>query len=359
MVHIILGAAILIAFLGRNRGRAFLGIAFFVLFSFAAMRYMYGNDYSSYLYHYNSIRTGWDSPFDGEYLYTLMNQTVPSFYLLIAITSLAFVVTVYILVKRNLEPDYAWLGLLIFVISPYLFLMNLSAIRQCMALVFFIAAVHFGIQRKPIRYGLLVIIGALFHKSAYVLLPVYLLLDDRRFKKRYVVLVVAMLFVLLWVVDISEIVTRAAQIFDDANYLYSAKSDMKNSLRATLLTSISFVYVLGNLPKLEGKALVYGKLYLISPVLGILAIRLSALTRIQMYFDIFAVVALPAIFCCVQQQEPIVVDHERKLKTLWDVANKYLLPLLILLVYLLRYYAFFTNPMWKPFWKYQTILELL
>lgn len=358
MVHFILAAAVLIAFIGRNRGKTFLGIAFFVLFAFAALRYMYGNDYASYLYHYNSIQTGWESPFDGEPLYTLLNQFFPSFYWLIAVTSLAFIIAVYLLVHSNLEQEYAWLGLLIFVISPYLFLMNLSAIRQCIAMVFFIVAVYFGVRRKLVFYIAAVVLGALFHKSAYVLLPVYFLLDDRCFRKRHVVITVAALFLLLWVVDLSSLIVRTAQIFDDANYIYSAKSKMINSLRATLLTFIFFVYVLGNLPKLKGTELVFAKLYLLSPALGILAIRMSALSRIQMYFDIFAVVALPTIFCRVQQS-PALVYREKRMLTLWNVANKYVLPILILLVYILRYYSFFSNPMWSPFREYRTILDLL
>lgn len=358
MVHFILAAAVLIAFIGRNRGKAFLGIAFFVLFAFAALRYMYGNDYASYLYHYNSIQTGWESPFDGEPLYTLLNQFFPSFYWLIAVTSLAFVMAVYLLVHRNLEQEYAWLGLLIFVISPYLFLMNLSAIRQCIAMVFFIVAVYFGVRRKPIFYIAFVVIGALFHKSAYVLLPVYILLDDRRFKKRHVVITVVALFLLLWVVDLSSIIIWAAQIFDDANYMAFANNGLTNSLRATLLTGISFVYVLGNLPKLQGKEVMIGKLYLLSLILGILAYRLAMLTRIQMYFDIFAVVALPTIFCRVQQS-PALVYRDKKMLTIWNIANKYVLPVLILLVYILRYYSFFSNPMWGSFQEYRTILDLL
>ena len=87
MVHLILATAVLVAFVGRNRGKVFLGIAFFVLFSFAALRYMYGNDYASYLYHYIGIQAGWKSTFDGEYLYTLLNQYFPSFYLIAAMTS--------------------------------------------------------------------------------------------------------------------------------------------------------------------------------------------------------------------------------------------------------------------------------
>ncbi len=358
MVHFILAAAVLIAFIGRNWGKTFLGIAFFVLFAFAALRYMYGNDYASYLYHYNSIQSGWESPFDGEPLYTLLNQSFPSFYWIIAATSLAFVMAVYLLVHRNLEQEYAWLGLLIFVISPYLFLMNLSAIRQCIAMVFFVVAVHFGIRRKPVFYIASVVLGALFHKSAYVLLPVYFLLDDRRFKKRHVVITVVALFLLLWVVDLSSVIIWAAQIFDDANYMAFANNGLTNSLRATLLTGISFVYVLGNLPKLQGKEVVIGKLYLLSLILGILAYRLAMLTRIQMYFDIFAVVALPTIFYRVQQS-PVLVYRNKKMLTLWNIANKYVLPALILLVYILRYYSFFSNPMWSQFREYRTILDLL
>ena len=136
MVHLILAAALLIALLGWRRNKTFFVAACMVLFLFAALRYMYGSDYSSYYGHYLNIQAGGASPYD-EWGFTMLNQLAPSFEFIIALTSAVFVWSSYKLVVGELSTEYAWLGLLIFIINPYLFLMNLSAIRQCMAMVAF------------------------------------------------------------------------------------------------------------------------------------------------------------------------------------------------------------------------------
>lgn len=357
MVHVVLAGAVLIALFGKKKSKYFFVAACTVLFLFAALRYMYGNDYYNYFQAYLASRAGY--PVFDEYLYELLCRLIPSFFLLVALSSAAFVYCIYRLIIGVLDTEHAWMGLLIFVISPYLFLMNLSAIRQCMAMICFIIAVHFAIRKKFLLYLIMITAGALFHKSAVLLLPVWFVLNEKPVRRRTMFAVVLMLFVLLIFVDVNGVVLSVAKQFDDVNYVYYASSGRGNSLRATLLTAIIFLYVLGNLPNLQGRTLVYGKLYLVGLTLGILAIHVSMLTRIQMYFDIFAIVTLPAIYKMNRESGPVLVRPKHVFGTLWDLCNKYFLPILIFTVYVLRYYSFFTNPMWQSFYTYRTIFSVL
>jgi hypothetical protein len=169
----------------------------------------------------------------------------------------------------------------------------------------------------------------------------------------------AALILFVFVFDITKIAQQVVSWFNDKNYQYFANQDLTNSTRATLLTSAYFIYTLFNLPKLEGKALVYGKIYLFSPILGIFAYRMAMFTRFQMYFDFFSVVALPQIFIAVNKQGPISINRRNVLLTMWDCINKYALPILLIVIYLLRYYSFFTNPEWWLFFKYYTIFRVI
>lgn len=358
MVHLVFAVAVLIALAGRRKSKYVFAAACFVLFLFAALRYMYGNDYLSYYIHYLNIQGGGESVYD-EWLFTILNRVSPSFYFMIAVTSAVFIYSIYRLITGTLSTEYIWMGLLIFVINPYLFLMNLSAIRQCMAMVFFIAAVHFAVERKLWSYILMIVVGVLFHKSALLLMPVWFIARTKRVPKRLVCSVVLLLFMLMFVVNIKGMVLTVAELFDDSNYIYYISKGNGNSLRATLLTAISFVYVLGNLPWLEGKTLVCSKLYLIGQIFGILAYHVSMLTRYQMYFDIFSIVAIPAIIQNTQSRGAIMVNTNNVLETLWDILNKFVLPVLVFLVYVLRYYAFFNNPSWTAFFTYQSILSIM
>ncbi len=358
MVHLVLFASVLIALMGRGKSKYFFAAACWVLFLFAALRYMYGSDYPAYYAHYLEIRAGNPDVYD-EWLFTLLNRLSPSFYVVIAVTSAVFVYGVYRLIIGTLSTRDAWLGLLIFVISPYLFLMNLSAIRQCMAMVLFMAAIPFAARKKLIPYALLILLATMMHKTAVILLPIYFVASSVPFKRRHVCAVALALGLLLSVVDLTAIVKWFSEIVNDNNYYYYVRDGATNSLRATLLTGISFVYVLGNLPRLKGRELVYAKLYLIGTALGVLAFRMSMLTRIQMYFDIFAVVAIPAIIRTDLDRGVIRVDRDNLPGTLWNIVNRFLLPALVFVVYVLRYYSFFTNDSWSAFFHYQTIFSAI
>lgn len=356
MIHCLLLMCVILALVVRNRGKQIQILPFLLLFFIAALRYMYGNDYRNYYTWHYLIHAGGKSPYD-EVLFTLLNQVTPHFFVLIAVTSLVFILAVYRIMTDNLPQGWLVVGVFIFVINPYLYIMNLSAIRQCLAMILFMAAIPLAMEKKPLKYACIILIATMFHKSAIVLLPVYFFANTRQVRKRYVVSVTLCLLFSLFVFDIDVPVRWVAAQFDDANYIAHMNEGLGNSVRATLLSSLYLIYVLGNLPKLEGKALVYSKLYLLGTVLAILAFRVSMMTRIQMYFDIFSVVSLPLILKANTHRGCIVIRSYNVLAIFWDLANKYVLPVLLILVYILRYYSFFTNPMWKSFAEYHTIFS--
>ena len=359
MVHVWLALAVLFAILGF-KNKYIQRTAFVILFLFAALRFMYGNDYYNYYMWFKYIQAGNPSPFKTELLYNLLNRWLPSFPVLVALSSAFLILIVYRLITKNLPTCYSWLGICIFVISPALFLMNLSALRQSIATCCFVIAVNFACRKKYLWYLVMVIVAALFHKSAILLMPFCLLANDRPVKPWFCWAVMAGTLILLVTSGLLlSIVVWVAEQFGDKNYIYMAEQDMQNSIRATLLTSVFYFYVLLNLPKLKGKALVYAKIYMISPLLGVLAREISMLTRLQMYFDIFAIVALPSIFMEIRSRGPVIVNRRNVLITFWDCINRYAIPPLIVIIYLLRYYSFFTNPEWDAFFTYRTVFLLL
>lgn len=358
MVHFILFSTVLITIICSKINHKLLPIPFLVLFIFSSLRYMFGNDYARYFSVYHNIQSGGRSPYD-EILFTLLNKFSPNFYLMIVLISFAFICAVYLLIKYNLPTEYYWLGVLIFLINPYLFLMNLSSLRQSLAIVFFIFAVHFAIKRNILAFLVFVGIALLFHKSAVLLLPMYFVCGERKIKKWFVAVILIAVVSILFLPGFQDLITYIATCINDKDYIYFAQQNMQNSLRATLLTSVFFIYVLFNLPRLKGKALVYSKLYLIGTVLGVLAIKMSMLTRFQMYFDIFSVVSIPLIMEQNYNKGPIKINRDNVVVTVWDCVNKYVMPILIFLIYILRYYSFFSNQLWSSFANYHTIFEVI
>jgi len=151
MVHVWLALAVLFAILGC-KNKYIQRVAFVVLFLFAALRFMYGNDYYNYYRWFNHIHAGGESGFKTELLYNLLNRWLPSFPVLVALSSALLILVVYRLITKNLPTGYAWMGICIFVISPALFLMNLSALRQSIATCFFVIAVNQAYKKKYLWY---------------------------------------------------------------------------------------------------------------------------------------------------------------------------------------------------------------
>ena len=350
MVHFILLTIILLAF-SNYRGKNLLKASFFLLAIFAILRYNFGNDYRAYMENHTWIRNGMENPFNGEISFYYLNKFTPNFYLLVAITSVFFIYVIYKLIASNLDGLYVQLALVIFLINPYLFLMNLSAIRQCIAMCIFIIATKYIQKRNLLKYLLLILLAVTFHTSALILFPVYFIVNgDDMNKVQTTILIVGILFLLIEGAVVTQIIEKGLGYLEISDYIYHFSQDMSNSLRATLLTGVYFLYVVLNLTNLKGYKLICGKLYLIGLIFGLLAFHFSMFTRIQMYFDIFSIVTIPAI----------LEYHIENTTERWKKAiNLYFFPALILLIYFARYYTFFANPMWSKFSTYHTIFEAI
>ena len=352
LVHLILAISVVVAFSKtKYTNKSLFPFSVLILTTFAVLRYQYGNDYNSYFRSYLSIRNGGYNPFEDEILFSFLNNIIPSYYFLVAIISIFYLLVISNLIKKNMQGIYAGLGMLIFVINPYLFLMNLSAMRQCIAMCIFVVAIKYLYERRLIKYMLLILLATGFHTSALILIPVYFFINGKQMNKiQTVVLITGVLILMFESAFVSQMIEIGLNFFDNSDYTHHFSQDMQNSLRATILTGVSFTYVVINLTNLKGYRLVCGKLYLIGLLFGLLAYYYSMFTRVQMYFDIFSIVALPAI----------IEYHICNTRTKWArVVQVYLFPCAILSIYLARYYTFFTNPMWKSFGMYHTIFEAI
>lgn len=344
-----LGVVLLVSF--RKHKRIGLVLAFIALFVFAAIRYNFGSDYPAYFENFLKIKAGL-TIYGDQIFFELLNRYSPSYYFLIAVTSAVTVYTFYWLIKKHVTENCWPLALLILLINPYLFLMSLSAIRQTLSMCLFIFSIYFAYKRKPIPYLVLIAFASLFHTSALLLLPVYFFANDRKFGKSFSVITVVVTIVLLVSTSFfSNIIERFLSVIDESNYWYYYNQDEGNSLRSLILSSVYFIYVIINIPYLKGKTLVFSKLYLFATICALLAYQVSMITRVQQYFDIFSIVSLPMIMSAN-------VERCKGLR-LMNIINRYIFPALIFVIYVLRYYSFFTNPLWKSFAEYHTIFEVL
>lgn len=167
---------------GMNRqmfvNRISLCAIFFLLSAVSAARYYVGNDYGRYEDHFYNIWYGYVVPTERGFnalvkcLQTLFGKD--NYLLLFAF--FAFV-TVFFSLKALYTLSAS------FVFSFYLFMafgyyyQSLNTVRYYMAVAFALCAIPYLFRKSYAKFVLMVVLGAMIHKSALVVLPVYLLAD--------------------------------------------------------------------------------------------------------------------------------------------------------------------------------------
>lgn len=344
----------------RVRKWSLIGI-FIVLYIFSAIRYDYGNDYFSYYDKFNQLMAG-GNPFGTEIVLTVVMLIFRNYYVVIAVTSAVFLVVSYFVLKKYMDQSILWLALFLFLFDVNVFYISLSAIRQMLAISFFLIAITFSYKRKPLLYLLFIALAILSHKSSIVLIPFYFVANDKEIKKLkafYIVFVTIMLtIVLLPKPVVRSVIEFVLKFFGDANYNFYFGNDNGNNVGTVYNYGTIIIYLLACLPKLKGKTLMFAKLYLVNAVLGVLCYHVSMIVRFQMYFEPFVFLAIPLIM--KERYTDFLQKQENTIKNLIIfILVDVILPLLIFRMYYVQYRWFFTDELYARFHEYHTIFQLL
>lgn len=139
----------------------FLFVAFLIIFIPAALRYDIGADFLSYINIYNNLEDyTWMEK--GFYSVNLMLKKInahPQW----SIVTLAFIFSW--VTFRSYPPEKAWIIHFLFITAFYL--LSFFIIRQAIAIVFCLWALRNFTNGKYISFVVLIVLGSLFHKSAY------------------------------------------------------------------------------------------------------------------------------------------------------------------------------------------------
>lgn len=339
MTHIVFLIAFIFSLPDFNKKCKISFFTFFILFLFLALRYDYGNDYMSYYNNYIDINNGLPAWGHNNILYKYLNLLTPNFEVFIAITSLFYIIAIYHLISDNLNVNDYWFSIILLLLNPYLFLVHLSSIRQTIAICIFIFAVHFAVKRKPLIYFLLILAATGFHSSAIILMPVYFIANEKKISNKLflTILVTIIIFITTPIFEtVISFTLRKLSLY--SLYQHYFEQGLQNSLRATLIASIFLVIIILNINKLEGRKIIYAKLSLMAIIISILAYKLSMMTRVGMYFEVFLIITLPQILNLVEKR-----------------LNKQLIFIIIVSIYLLKYISFFNNSLWEGYNYYKII----
>lgn len=184
--------AVILAWCSRfKKGKMALLASFSVIFLFLALRYDFGIDYMGYYYAFEEVR---DMPFsdlhhasllDFGYVFSnwLFARLGLDFYCFVITLSFLQCYILYKIIKEYVPPEYHWLAVFIYLFNPSMMLIQCSAMRQATAIFIFFYSIKFIIKHKPLKFILCIVLGGLFHKSCFFMLPLYWLCGPYKMNK--------------------------------------------------------------------------------------------------------------------------------------------------------------------------------
>ncbi len=326
-----------------------LKVSFFLIFIFSALRFNYGNDYTSYVEIFNEVNsyatlTLSDTNFSIEPGWIVINWFIEplGFFTLVIILSLLNALTFYRFFRKYVDPKFYWFAMFLYIFGTGNFLLNLSAMRQNLAILIFIFSIKYIEKKQLLKYILCIVLAAQFHLSAYVLLLIYPL-GRIQFKiNNYVGIAIFIAYLALFKIAPSifpVFLVFAADNFDKySNYEggQDASSGLGIILNSIFLLSIIYYY------RFQEKLLTIPfKLGILSFMLIPIGLTLMMIGRLGLYLQPFLMLVYPMIL-------------SKSNKKYYNYI--FLFFLMILTIY--DYYIFFQSEVYTlKFKQYHTIFE--
>ncbi|MFC0423771.1 EpsG family protein [Lactiplantibacillus plajomi] len=196
-----------------KRSRILFWLAAIPYFIIAALRYRVGTDYLTYIQiQIPQLLQGNDARLKFEYLYQFVikiGMSLGGTQVVFALTHLIFLFFIWKAVQF-FSTDYV-ISLFIFMFGCY-YNLSLNIMRQSIAMAIFLMATVYIVRSSPVKYVVTVIGAMLFHKTAIIYLPMYLL-SKIKVRERMAICTVIVLGVLaspirkvlVWLTDITGV----------------------------------------------------------------------------------------------------------------------------------------------------------
>lgn len=305
IITIILGLfSVLFAYLAKYKDTQWgLKVSFSLIFLFLALRYNFGNDYEGYLDNfiqidqndqlYNSI---YSLQFELGWMFLNWLFRPLGFFVMTAVLALLNCAVYYRFIIKYVPVRYYWLAIFLYVFNPNFMLVHSSAMRQSVAIMIFVFSLDFLYKKDAIRYFLCIGLASLFHFTAIILAPVYLLtFFNQKISKIYSIMLVST-FVLLFIFG-ESLSPHIKQIVSNLSEKYEVYEDagVANTGLGFLYYSAAFLLLI-YFERLQGReiALVF-KIALISFMFMPVALIIQMISRIGMYFEPATIIAYPVI----------------------------------------------------------------
>lgn len=340
-----------LARLDKYNSKVLMCVVFILIFLFQSLRYEYGNDYSAYLEIYNyiensnqyylgdRIEVGW------VFLNEFFNKLGLNFFYLIGFISFIQVSILYICIIKYVDYKYYWLSIFSYLVVVDNMLIQLSAMRQTIAIFGLFLATIFLLKKKYILAILFVFLAYNFHHSVLIAaIPLIFILFSNFFKDIiYFILCILLFLLFLFYGDLFLLlVSNTLGSSVDKYAIY----DEIGTINSGVIFIYSFIlmvvcsFSLKNTVNLFEKTIIkiVGLSFLFVP----LSLYVGMLVRVNFYYEFFYIIGIPLLIKLINNN--IVKVFVLSIFLFWST---------------LVYFKFFYSDIWfKAYYNYKTILPL-
>jgi len=351
--------AVFFALMSSRRGNFKYGLefSFITIAIFLSLRYDFGNDYMTYLKAFNRINNTYSLSnlnfrgfyIDGEHMeigwiiLCLICKPI-GFFGMIILTSIFTSFCMYYAIKKNVDKQYYWLAVFIYVFTPNMMIFYASMMRQTMSISIFLISINYILNKKYIKYTLLTILAMSFHLTGIIMIPLYFIITARfKFKTNQTIGFILIMFILA--LSMSSILKNIVDLVNILSPKYSKyysfvqNENINSGVGIILMIILSIITLfIGN--KCNNKQ----KVYIILSYVYILSIILSISLEPFYRMSIFLLSSMSIAFAIT-----VKYLHSFYLKISYTIV------LITFTIY--QYINVFSNPiLMDKLLKYHTIL---
>jgi len=292
----------------NKRKKFYLFLSFILLFLISAFRAEnVGTDTSNYLRGFSNIKDAtltnifekerWESG------YVILNKLVSFVSIkdqsILFFSSFIILLAIMYFIYKNSENVVLSLYLYI---SLYLYFFSFNGIRQAMAMSILAMGFHLIKERKLIKYLIIVSVASLFHVTAIIFSFFYFLYNLKLNIKNIVLLSLMFIFIFVFIEDIVFYILSYTKSLNyiDANDILEGSGLLFPLVNLSFLIYVLFIKINNKIkdPELD--------FYLLIIIIGflatIIAMKLSVILRLNYYFQLFYIIAIPLSLKYVKQK---------------------------------------------------------
>ncbi|MEN6452769.1 MAG: EpsG family protein [Prolixibacteraceae bacterium] len=296
-------------------------LLFLIFWLLAGLRYETGVDWPGYIKFFNKTESiekvignasGSFMKTEFEFGYVLLNSILKTFtdnvQWLFLLTALISSLMLFSSLRKYSE--HVFVSLMIYFGTVY-FILDMSGIRQCIALNLFLLSLDFIIKRQFLKYLLAIGIASMFHITSLLLLPLYFILHVE-FNNRILIAVVGCgiiisFFHIAWLRFFMEKMIDSFYINSITGklYGYSNRADVRNFGVGSLLNAVIFIFCILKRNQLKQNSLfnVLLNMYVISLFFYYFTWELNEFSsRFRLYFSIGNIILFTYFIDIYQQR---------------------------------------------------------